>query len=324
MKRYFGIIVALIFVVVAIVWGSGRWSEKNTEMQRDANAARIKAEYLERAAWLRSVPEQKAYIDEAGTFYRWYFKEVNEHLNKFGGNRNFDDYLIELSARAAKKGASDKYSDLEAPSRGNGDQTEQKKAMFEYTKKAFDAFKSGTYSPMWTGTDKGIRLDIVSASSQNLGGEAKIHMPVVLTGWPREERVDDKGVKRVTCNAKFAWTWKLFDEKQKLIGEMPGEGGPENRVDWAERYIKFFPPMVLIGHFDVDKLPPEVKTVEIAINVTGRSPTGGDMLASYSWKLDAPAEWKLGVGETWKGAQESIRPEEEIDPAAAAKKNGKK
>lgn len=322
MKRYFGIIVALIFVIVAIVWGSQRWSEKTTEMQRDANAARIKAEYLERAGWIRSVPEQKAYTDEVTTFFRWYFKEVNEHLNKFGGNRKFDDYLVELNDRAAKK--SEKYADVEAPARGKGDQTAEKKAMFEYTKKVFDSFNSGTYAPYWTATDKGIRLDIVTASGQNIGGEPKIHMPVVLWGWPREERVDDRGVKRITSNAKFAWTWKLFDEKQKLIGEMPGEGGPENRVEWPERYIRFFPPMVMIGHFDVDKLPPETKTVEIAINVSGRSPTGGDMLASYTWKLDAPAEWKLGAGEAWKGAQESIRPEEEIDPAAAAKKNGKK
>jgi len=40
----------------------------------------------------------------------------------------------------------------------------------------------------------------------------------------------------------------------------------------------------------------------------------------FQWKGDAPAAWKLGAGETWKGAQESVRPEEEIDPNAGKKK----
>jgi len=59
-------------------------------------------------------------------------------------------------------------------------------------------------------------------------------------------------------------------------------------------------------------------TEELRVGATVR-----DINAEYKWNLDAPAEWKLGVGETWKGAQESIRPEEEIDPNAG-KKTAKK
>lgn len=314
MKRYFGIIVAVIFVVVAIVWASRKWTTKETESQREQQMLKLRADALERVAFVRDVPDEKAYREEMASYLRWYFKGVNEHLNRFNGNRNFDDYLVELEDRKAKKPA--KETEYEQPSR-SGDKSGEKKAMFEYVKKDFDDLRSGNYNPYWTGVSSGIRLDIMSASTARIGGDEKIHMPVIVWGLPREDKTDDKGVRTVRCNASFRFNWKLFDEKQKLIAEIPGEGGPDNRVEWPERYIKYFPPNVLIGHYDVDKVPAEAKTAEINWTISGRAPTGGDYTASYNWKIDVPAEWKLTAGETWKGAQESIRPEEEIDPAKA-------
>lgn len=309
MKRYFGIIVAVVGVCAGIVWAMRKWDTKTAESNRELNAARIRAEYLERAAWLRNVPDQKAYIDENQTFMRWYFKEVTEHLNKHGGNREFDDYLKELETRAAKSTKDD-----------DGGKTEEKKAVYAYTRKVFDSFKKADYAPWWTATDKGIRLDIVSADTIRVGVDDKIHMPVVAWGLPRDSRTDDRGVTRVTVNASFRFNWKLFDEKQKLIAEIPGEGGPDSRVDWPDRFVKFFPPMVVIGHYDIDKLPAETKTAEIEWSISARSPTGGDINASFKWQGEVPAAWKLNPGEGWKGAQESVRPEEEIDPNAGKKK----
>ncbi|HEY0882215.1 MAG TPA: hypothetical protein VGD87_11820 [Archangium sp.] len=307
MKRYFGIIVAVIGVCAGIVWAMRKWDTKNAESARDLNAARIRAEYLERAAWLRNVPDQKAYIDENQTFMTWYFKELTEHFNKHGGNREFDDYMKELDARTAKKGDDDGKID-------------EKKAVYAYTRKVFDSFKKKDYAPWWTATDKGVRLDIVSAETISMGPDRKIHLPVVVWGLPRDERTDDKGIKRVTVNASFKFNWKLYDEKQKLIAEIPGEGGPDSRVDWPDRFVKFFPPMVVLGHYDIDVLPAETKTADIEWTITARAPTGGDMNLTYSWKGEVPAAWKLGTGEAWKGATDSVRPEEEINAQAPQKK----
>ena len=306
MKRYFGIIVAVLGVSAGIVFAMRKWDAKNAESARDLNMARIRAEYLERAAWLRNVPQQKAYTDENQTFMTWYFKEVTEHFNKHGGNRDFDDYLKELDERSAKKKPDD-----------DGGKIDEKKAVYAYTRRVFDLLKKKEYAPWWTSTDKGIRLDIMSADT---GSDGRIHLPVVVWGLPRDSRTDDKNITRVTVNASFKFNWKLYDEKGKLIGEIPGEGGPDSRVDWPERFVKFFPPMVVLGHYDIDKLPAEVKTADIEYSINSRTPTGGDILASFRWKGDVPAAWKMGAGEVWKGAQDSIRPEDEINPAAPKKK----
>ena len=148
-----------------------------------------------------------------------------------------------------------------------------------------------------------------------VGVEERIHLPLVVWGLPREERVDERGVKRVRSNASFRFSWKLFDEKKKLLGEVTGDGDPAGRVDWPERYLKGFPPLALLGQYDVDKVPQEAKTAEITFSIVVRAATGGTLTPSFTWKLDIPPAWKLGAGESWKGAQESVRPEEEIDPS---------
>ncbi len=301
MQRYFGVFVAVAAVVGGIIFAVKKYDAKTEEGLREVSLARLRGDYLERAAWLHSVPDQKAYIDENQNFLRWYFKEVTGHLNRHGGDRDFKEYLKELDARAGK-GREDPKAD-------------EKKAVYEYTRAVFESFKKGDYAPWWSATDKGIRLDIVSADPMRVDGEEKIHMPVVVWGLPREERVSDKNIRTVSVNASFKFNWKLFDEKGKLLGEMPGEGGPDSRVDWPERYIRFFPPQVVIGHYDIDKLPAEVKKVEIEWTISARAVTGGDIYATYKWAGEPPASWMLGSGETWKGAQESVRPEEEIDPS---------
>lgn len=321
MKRYFGVVVALVFVVVAIVWAYRKYDTKTTEAARDQNLERIRADYYDRVPWIRINPDEKTYKDEVTTFLRWYFKEVNEHQNKFGGNKNHDDYLVELGERELK-GKKDEAS---------GD----KKARYEYVRKAFDAFKGGTYAPATTFTNNGIRMDIVSFNKVMVGGEEKVRYELVIWGLPREMRISDRGVKDVKANAAFTIGWKLFDDKGKLLGEMNASGDPADRTDWPERYVKFFPPGIMLGHYDVDLMPAEfpadkdakkkdpvpLKAVEIAFNISSRAQSGGSINAAYNWKLDVPAEWKLRPGQSWKDATESIRPEEEIDPSKKEKAN---
>jgi len=321
MKRYFGVVVAIVFVIAGIYWAYTKYDTKAREAARDLNAERIRADYYDRVPWIRINPDEKTYKDEVTTFLRTYFKEVNEHQNKYGGNKNHDDYLAELSDRSAK-GKKDERLD-------------EKKATYEYVRKQFDAFKTGNYAPASTFTNNGIRMDIVSFNKVTVGGEEKVRYELVIWGLPRELRVDDRGVRNVKANASFTIGWKLYDEKGKLLGEMNASGDPTDRIDWPERYVKFFPPGIMLGHYDVDLMPAEfpadkdakkkdpvpLKSVDIAFNISSRAPSGGAINAAYTWKLDVPAEWKMRPGQEWKGAQESIRPEEEIDPAKKEKAN---
>lgn len=301
-----GITGILLIAVVAAVTGfvgykvaANKWS---TEADAQADLARIQRDYYERVAWIRSNPDEKSYKDEVGTFFRWYFKEINEHQNRFGGDKEFDAYLTELDTR------SERLTDA---------QLKERQVVYERVKNVFDQFRKGTYSPVFSATDDGMRFDIASADVKTVDGSPKIHMPIVLWGAQREMREDNK-TKRMMVSAGFNLTWRLFDDKGKLYGEMSASGDPSNKIDYPERYIAEFPAQLVMGEYDFDLLPAEVARIEMEINVSSRSASGGEAHGTYTWKLDAPAEWKMKAGEQWKGAQEDIRPEEEIDPAKAS------
>ncbi len=305
MKRSFGLIV-VIAGAIGIGWlAYGAYDEKTVELGRASDLARIQTSYYERVGWLRTNPDDKAYRDEVTTFFRWYFKEINEHQNRFGGNKEFDDYLQEIDTRSAR------LSDSELALR---------KRVYEQVRETFDQFKTGSYSPIYTATDAGLRFDVVSADVKMVDGQPKIHMPIVVWGAQRELREDDRKMKKMVTSASFNVNWRLFDAKGKLVGEMSASGDPTNKVDHPERFVPHFPAQMVLGQYDFDLLPNEVARVEMEFAVTSRSPTGGEARGNYTWKLDAPAAWKLKEGQEWAGAEESVRPIEEIDPAAAARR----
>jgi hypothetical protein len=307
MKRpYLGIfVIAGIGAVAVAASGYRKYKTKTFEAERDLNAARIQKEYLERVGWIRSNPDERTYREEVRPFQR------------FRGNPNFDDYLLELKKRPSL----------------NPEQLADKHAYYDYTKKVFDELKSGRYAPLWSGTDKGMRLDVRSAAIERALGKPRIRIDLVLWGAQRELREDSTSAvgivvgarKWMLTSASFNMIWRLLDEKGKFIGELNATGDPSMKVDFPERFIPEFPPQVVLGYYPVDFIPAEVKKIEITFAVASRSPFGGEAQATYRWQLDAPADWKLSPGEKWEGAEESVRPPEEVDPnLAATQERGKK
>jgi len=302
-KRYFGVIVLIAGLLLASVMSYRNASAKAKEAQQQADAQRIQAEYLERVGWMRVNPSDTAYREELKPFFRAYFEQVDTHLTQFGGNKQFDGYLEELEKRSES---------------GKDERAGDKKAFYEYTRKQFDSMREGKYSPVWTATDKGMRLDVVSSDVVMVMGRPQVRLQLAL--WGAQRSVKDEGkVKKMLTSASFATMWKLTDAKGKLLGEMRG-GDPAMKVDFPERYIPQFPPQMVLGHYDLDLMPSEVSNMEMTITVSSRSMSGGDAAATYVWKLDVPSDWKLGAGETWEGATQEERPEEEIDPSKSAKK----
>jgi hypothetical protein len=301
--RYFGVLVIVAGVFVASILFYRRLSAQTLEAQQEADMARIQKDYLERVGWMRTNPDGKAYLEELGPFFKAYFTQVDEHLDKYKGNKEFDGYIQEVE-RKAEGGKDEKLAD--------------RKATYEAARKVFDALRKGRYQPMWTATDKGMRLDVLSTDVVMVKGDPQVRFQLVLWGAQRELKEDGK-VKRMVTSASFEAAWKLTDAKNKLVGEMHG-AEPAGKIDFPERYIPEFPPQMVLGHYDMDLVPNQVTKMEITFKVSSRAPSGGTAAASYVWPVDVPSEWKLGANEQWKGATEEERSEEEIDPSKAGKK----
>lgn len=302
--RYFGVLVVVAGVFVASGIFYKRLSAQTVEAQNEADMARIQKDYLERVGWMRTNPDEASYKEEVGPFFKAYFEQVDAHLDKFKGNKEFDSYIQEVEKKAEG---------------GKDDQLAARKATYEYTRKVFDAFRKAKYQPVWTATDKGMRLDVVSSDVVMVKGQPQVRFQLALWGAQRELKEDGK-LKKMVTSATFEAAWKLTDAKGKLLGEMHG-ADPSNKIDYPERYIAEFPPQMVLGHYDMDLVPNDVAKMEISFKVNSRSASGGTASAAYLWKLDSvPSEWKLGAGQKWEGATEEERPEDEIDPSKSAKK----
>ncbi|RKH59207.1 hypothetical protein [Corallococcus llansteffanensis] len=308
MKRYFGFIVLIALVIVAAVTSYRTSAARTKEAEREADFRRVQSVYLERVGWMRTNPDEASYRDELKPFFKTYFDDVDEHLTRFDGNKKFDGYLAELEKRAESGG---EKKDARAGDR---------KAFYEYARKQFDNLREGRYRPIWTATDKGMRLDVVSSDVVMVMGKPQVRLQLALWGAQRTEK-DEGKVKKMVTSASFETVWKLTDAKGKLLGEMRG-GDPSMKIDYPERLIPEFPPQMVLGHYDLDLLPADVAKLETTINISSHAASGGNANATYTWKLDVPSEWKLGANETWEGATQEERPEEEIDPAKASAKKG--
>jgi hypothetical protein len=304
MKRYIGLIVG--FVAVAAGAGSLVVSKNSQirEIEKEAEAQRIRADYLEKVGWLRSNPDDKGFKEEVNPFFRNYFSQVDEHLKKYGGNLDFDGYLTEQDGKKGKKGAG-------SDEKKAGD----RKAVYESVRSVFDRMRDGKYTPVFTATDKGLRLDVLSADVKMVGGQPSVRYEIVVWGPSRELKDAEKGAKRMVTSASFSASWNLLDEKGKQYGSMEATD-LSGKVDWPERYIPEFPPQMVLGHYDLGLLPAEVKNMEITFKVTSRASTGGEAAANFLWKLETPGDWKLKPGEKWEGASETTAPQE----APSAKK----
>ncbi len=299
MKRYFGLILVIVGILIAAVMTFRTASARALEAQRTADFTRLQKDYLERVGWIRVNPDVASYQREVSPFFKAYFEQVSSHQDRYRLSKEFDAYLAEIEKRGDERAA-------------------DRKAFYEYTRKVFDQMREGRYKPVWTATDKGMRLDVLSSDVVVVLGKPKVRLQLVLWGAQREERQDGK-VKKMVTSASFKTWWKLTDERGKLIGEMNADD-PSMKIDFPERFIAEFPPQMVLGHYDMDLIPNEVKRMEITFNVSSRAASGGDATAAYVWKLDVPSDWRLGAGQNWEGAEVSERSEEEIDPSKAGKK----
>ncbi|MCL2178043.1 MAG: hypothetical protein FWC28_08725 [Proteobacteria bacterium] len=285
-QRYMGIFLCLVALLGSMVFAMRGWNAAKFDADKALSRIRLKTDYMERVAWMRSVPDEAKYQVEVKNFLRWYFEQTGAHIRAFNLNAQFDDYLKELAIP------------------GNADRLEERKKVYENVRSIFDLMQKGDYSPEWSASSQGVRLDVLSARIVwDEKGERKIRYQLVVWGLPREQRVDEKGLLRIQSRATFTAHWHMFDLKGKRVAKMQSGGNMPGRIDWPERYVSMFPADVTLGHYDVDLMPSNVEVVEVHFDISSPSLTGGSMNPNFVWKQNVPFEWRLRPGELWRDAQ---------------------
>src|SRR5438105_470440 len=102
MTRWVAPVGAFLLVIAVSAFLINKHSTHAAELDKEVAWVKLQRDYLERVGWIRSNPDETSYKNEVNTFLMTYAKQVNEHLAKYNGNKEFDDYLQEIERKGAR------------------------------------------------------------------------------------------------------------------------------------------------------------------------------------------------------------------------------
>lgn len=301
MRSFLKIGLTLAIFLAAVVWVMGEFdSQKETAAYRLAREA-LRAEFLARAPWVWGIEDPAVYQQEVRGLFRWYADQVRSLGERFPSLVSpADAYLRELEARHREGRLG------EPEFRGY-------KESYEQVAEVWEAITGGRYAPVMTGTSGSLRLDFFEARPTLIQGQRAIQGRFLLWGAQRSRVEEDVGgveQTRIQTHASFDDVRvKLFDERERAIGELTFGLPAGTYVPVPEQRIEDFPPFAFVGDYAIPLVPHEAATMEMVAVVRSRASTGSEIRGEFVWKQPVPASWKLAEGERWEGARIGVREE---------------
>lgn len=288
------LLIAIAVILLAVVGGVSysSLSDAKREGARHLGFDQIRREYLERAPLALTMADPGRYEEERRALFKWYFNALTSHYNKYPEAMDYARFEKELKSK-----------------RGSDAAPYEKR--YQLVKAFWETISAGKYIPIFTAFDQGIRFDIYRLETTTLDGEPAVKLHFALYGIQRqwtEDQANGNRVLRMRVNTRFE-EFKVDgrDEAGKPKLEMSlGSGEPFN-VNYPERFIEEFPPAMILGYYEIPRIP-QVASLEMTFQIGTRSVVSGqEVQGNFVWKMaEMPSELKLPVGQEWKNAEKRI------------------
>lgn len=298
------LVVALVVLLGAAWFGVSKYNAKSEQYEHELGLERVRKEFLERAPFARLMAEPARYEDERRSLWKWYFDELTAHYNKFPDQKNYERFLDELIAKKQQRKLKEQEYKLY-------------EERYELVKDYWDTMEAGKYMPVYTGLENGLRFDVYEIKPVPDPREPRARLLFTLLGAQRKWNIEQSSgggrIMKMSVNASFReLVFKGLDAEDKPVREMRASGDPF-KIDYPERFIEEFPPGIVLGYYELPKIPSVVAKAEITFEIATRSVISGEeAVGKFVWKLDpVPSELKMPAGMVWEGAEEQIRQDEE-------------
>lgn len=288
------ILIAIAVILLAVVGGVSYSQLTNAKKEgaRQQDFDQIRREYLERSSLALTMVDSGRYEEERRALFKWYFNALTSHYNKYPENLDYARFEKELKGKRAADAA-------------------PYEKRYQLVKTFWEMSAAGKYIPVFTAFDQGIRFDIYRLETTTLDGEPSVKLHFALYGIQRqwtEDQANGNRVLRMRVNTRFE-EFKVDgrDEAGKPRLEMSlGSGEPFN-VNHPERFIEEFPPAMIIGYYEIPRIP-QVASLEMTFQIGTRSVVSGqEVQGNFVWKMEEmPSELRLPVGQEWKNAEKRI------------------
>ena len=258
-----------------------------------AERARLKREFVERAAVLRALPVDppSEWRDEVTALARVHLEALAQMRGRLPRAPAAPSAL--QAAEAERKGK------LSEKDRGVIQDFQK------YADSRFALLRDGSYAPAAAAVAAGLRLDLVAvAPGPSPEGPPGLRIDFALWGAPRlleRERSGDATVTRtVVPIALEKLTIRFLDAEGRLYGEMTGAGEPYQKLVDPERFQEDFPPGVLFGTWWVELLPREAARIELQLEAGVRGTAGALRPAVFTLSLPVAEDWRIPPGASYQ------------------------
>lgn len=269
MKRLLFVALPAGLVLLAAVFLLDAWRARGEAFEARLERARVKREFVERAAVARAMPTQppEAWRQEAPALLRQYLDATAAIRNRFPR---------EPPRPAAAAGGEEKRGKL-------ADKDCAAIAEFQqYADGRVALVKSGRYAPVVSAVASGLRLDILAVESgpNPDGGGPGLRVDFALWGVPRtleREGSGEKTTSRTVLGVSLRQlAVRLLDAKGNLFGGMQGGGEPAIKLADPERFTDDLPPSILFGTWWLELLPRPPTSLELELTAAVRGAAGQD------------------------------------------------
>ncbi len=293
MKRLLLVALPAGLLMLAAVLLLQAWSGRADAFEARLERARLKREFVERAAVARALPATppEAWRAEAAALVRWYVEGMSTIRNRHPKEPARPGALAAAEAER-KLAAKDRDLLLDFQ---------------RYADDRFELLRGARYAPVASAVAEGLRLDLLSIQPgpSPEGAGPALRVDFALWGAPRlleREGSGDKAVIRtVTPVALRQLGLELLDEKGALFGGMAGGGEPHQKLLDGERFVEDFPPGILFGTYWLELLPRQPVTVKLELTTSVRGASGRDRPAVFTVSLPIEEGWRLPPGAEFQG-----------------------
>ena len=304
MKNTIAFLLALAAVAAGSLFLISSLKDELDEAQYKSAVLAARAEFVRQANLVNVGPDDRVIVDRA--------QLMKKHLATFDAiykehpsQKKVDGYILEREQKA-KKGDKDQATTAELRTR------------YDYLKKQWEGtFKQGSYKPVLTGYQNGVRLDLLSVEKSNEGGSPVLRFDVALWGAIKDQ------ISFGPMEIQFVREKKETDPRgrekvKKILAKITSPGGAPNiLIEKPWEWIPEFPANVMVGYWmGIPQLPPDAAKMTMTLELTVRTAGGTSLPVKLEWKnVDVDNNWRSSTAGDWDKVEAQEASAEELKAA---------
>lgn len=318
MKNILAFVVGLILIAVVAGFGYSKVQARMNVALLKADKAVLDRQFLNRLAFTRMLPLDD-YREDMGIMLNNYSRDLDKlYMKPEYKELRDDDSVRKLYQEQYKEGKKDEKTFKGVSER------------IDYTQATYKELTGGSYRPVLTAENAGLRLDLYSITKGAVDGRDRLMVKVLVTATDPDVALT---FGHIEMKSKIEDEIEKKDRKGQVVKEkvykltkIEGEGEPNTLIKEPRKWLEDFPPGLMIGFYDFPLFHPKATEVKLTMGFTVRTQGGNNLNPNLEFPaFPIDSAWRLPPGASWE-AEEVEATEEEAKEFASpgeAKKDDK-